>query len=103
MKIYRKIWESYNGPIPKDEFGKSFQIHHLDGNRYNNDISNLMCLSAEDHIALHRSQGDFLNPPKKKKEHNKPKLICPHCGYVGSSRSRIYDIYHGDNCIHSIK
>ena len=41
MNKYRKIWESYYGPIPKDENGISYEIHHIDGNRDNNDINNL--------------------------------------------------------------
>lgn len=62
MKQYgnhRKIWEEANGPIPKDVFGRSYHIHHLDGDIENNDISNLLCLSAKDHYLLHKSKGDF--------------------------------------------
>jgi hypothetical protein len=59
MANYRKIWEDANGPIPKDELGRSYEIHHIDGNRENNDLSNLMCVSIEDHIKIHKNQGDF--------------------------------------------
>ena len=37
---YRKIWETHNGEIPKDTDGRSFEIHHIDGNRNNNSIEN---------------------------------------------------------------
>jgi hypothetical protein len=56
---YRKLWEQHNGPIPKDETGRSFEIHHIDGNRANNSIDNLMCLSIKDHYKLHIKQKDY--------------------------------------------
>lgn len=56
---YRKIWERHHGPIPKDENGVSFQIHHIDGNKNNNNIENLTCLSIEDHYQLHLSQKEY--------------------------------------------
>lgn len=56
---YRKIWEQFYGPIPKDEYGRSFEIHHIDNNRRNNSINNLLCLSAEDHFKLHYEKGEF--------------------------------------------
>ncbi len=57
-KNYRKIWVHYNGPIPKDEKGRSYEIHHIDGNRKNNHISNLKCVSIQEHYEIHKSQGD---------------------------------------------
>ena len=57
--IYRKIWEHHNGKIPKDELGRSYEIHHVDGNRDNNNISNLLCISIEEHWQIHYNQGDY--------------------------------------------
>lgn len=59
MCIYRKIYESHFGQIPKDEQGRSYEIHHIDGNRKNNDISNLKCVSIQEHYDIHYSQGDW--------------------------------------------
>jgi hypothetical protein len=59
MTNYRKIWENANGPIPKDELGRSYEIHHIDKNRKNNDISNLMCVSIEEHYKIHLNQKDY--------------------------------------------
>ena len=59
MDIYRKIWIKHNGPIPKDIDGRTFEVHHLDGNRKNNDISNLVCVSIQEHYDIHLSQGDY--------------------------------------------
>jgi len=55
MSAYRKIWEKTYGEIPK-----GYEIHHKDGNRDNNSICNLMCVSIEQHYHIHLSQGDYL-------------------------------------------
>lgn len=57
--MHRKIYEKFFGPIPKDENGRTFEIHHKDGNRKNNNIENLLCVSIEDHLKIHLDQGDF--------------------------------------------
>lgn len=57
---YRDIWINHNSPIPLDENGRTYEIHHLDGNRTNNTISNLICVSITDHYDIHYKQGDFL-------------------------------------------
>jgi hypothetical protein len=59
MQNYRKIWETHFGKIPKDENNRSYEIHHKDGNRFNNDISNLECLSIQEHYDIHYAQGDL--------------------------------------------
>jgi len=60
MKInYRKIWEKTFGSIPKDDEGRSFEIHHRDGNRTNNSIENLICISIQEHYDIHYEQGDY--------------------------------------------
>jgi len=53
---YRKLWEQHYGPIPKDKNGRTFDIHHIDGNRTNNSLDNLICLSIEDHYKIHMDQ-----------------------------------------------
>lgn len=55
---YRRIWESHFGPIPVDDSGRPYEIHHVDGNRNNNDISNLVCVSIDEHYKIHNEQGD---------------------------------------------
>jgi hypothetical protein len=56
---YRSIWIKTYGKIPKDSLGRSYEIHHIDGNRQNNDISNLICISIEEHYNIHYKQNDF--------------------------------------------
>lgn len=56
---YRKIYEQHYGPIPKDSDGRTYEIHHKDGNRKNNDTTNLQCVSIQEHYDIHYSQGDW--------------------------------------------
>ena len=58
-KEHRRVWEKHFGKIPKDENGRSYEIHHLDNNPLNNDINNLVCLSIDDHYTLHKSKGEY--------------------------------------------
>jgi len=58
-KNYRSIWESHYGSIPKDDDGRSYEIHHIDNDSTNNDISNLRCVSIKQHYDVHYSQGDW--------------------------------------------
>lgn len=46
--LHRAIWESVHGPVPVGH-----HIHHLDENTFNNDITNLACISASEHARLH--------------------------------------------------
>lgn len=46
MHVY--VWEYYNGKVPK-----GYEIHHADGDKSNNNISNLQCLAAETHRKYH--------------------------------------------------
>lgn len=59
MVNYRKIWEKYYGEIPNDEEGRPYDIHHIDGDRNNNSISNLKAVSIREHYEIHRSQKDW--------------------------------------------
>lgn len=56
---YIKIWKKTYGDIPKDDQGRSYEIHHIDGNAENNLLENLACVSIEEHYKIHLSQGDY--------------------------------------------
>jgi len=56
---YRKIYEDHYGPVPKDSDGRSYEIHHIDGNHKNNDPNNLKCVTIQEHYEIHYSQGDW--------------------------------------------
>ncbi|MFE5159122.1 HNH endonuclease [Streptomyces sp. NPDC056697] len=49
--MHRDVWEFHNGPVPD-----GCDIHHLDHDRTNNDISNLACLTKDEHTRLHHAE-----------------------------------------------
>mgnify|MGYP006290910017 CR=1 FL=1 len=54
MSIYRRLYEHIHGSIPS-----GYHIHHKDGNHSNNDLSNLVAVTAKEHYDIHYSQGDY--------------------------------------------
>jgi hypothetical protein len=56
---YRKIYENHFGPIPKDSDGRSYEIHHIDGDHTNNDLANLKCITIQEHYDIHYNQDDY--------------------------------------------
>lgn len=70
---YRKIYEGHYGPIPKDTTGRTYEIHHIDGNRKNNSPENLIALSIQDHFDLHYSQQDWFACHRLATRMRKPK------------------------------
>lgn len=56
---YRRIYENHYGKIPNDPEGRTYDIHHIDGNHTNNNPNNLEALSLEEHIAIHEHNGDW--------------------------------------------
>ena len=59
MTRHRTIYEANFGPIPKDETDRSYEIHHIDGDKNNNSIDNLKCVSIQEHYDIHYRQGDW--------------------------------------------
>ena len=45
MSLHRIIFETFNGPIPKNK-----QIDHIDGNKQNNTLENLRCVTPKENI-----------------------------------------------------
>lgn len=56
---YRKIYEKHYGPIPKDDTGRSYDIHHIDGDHNNCSPENLKAVTVQEHYDIHYSQGDW--------------------------------------------
>lgn len=56
---YRKIWEESYGEIPKDSDGRSYEIHHVNGNHNDNRLENLICIPIKEHYDIHYKQGDY--------------------------------------------
>ena len=53
--IYRLVYNCFGGIIPKH-----YQIHHIDYNRNNNNINNLICMTAKEHRDIHRPLSCYL-------------------------------------------
>ena len=47
-RLHRVVWAHHYGPIPK-----GCHVHHKDGDRNNNDISNLELLDGREHLSRH--------------------------------------------------
>lgn len=60
MHVY--VWEYYNGKVPD-----GYHVHHVDGDKSNNEIENLRLEKAFDHMSYHAKQ-NYKNNPEKYKE-----------------------------------
>src|SRR3990167_7766325 len=49
--LHRRIWEEEHSTIPK-----GYHIHHIDGNKFNNSLTNLQLISASEHIKHHQEE-----------------------------------------------
>lgn len=54
-RVHRIVWELHNGPVPE-----GLEIDHIDGNKQNNDISNLRAVSHSENLRFARAlRGDW--------------------------------------------
>lgn len=59
MSSYRKVYEKHYGPIPVDENGRTYEIHHINGDHSDNRIENLKAVTIVEHYKIHYDQGDW--------------------------------------------
>lgn len=52
--LHQEVWKHHNGPIPKGH-----EIHHSDGDPFNNDITNLECLTVAEHRRRDAERGGY--------------------------------------------
>lgn len=53
-RLHVYVWEKHNGKVPD-----GYQVHHIDGDKTNNDISNLQLLSQSEHMRYHNNADDM--------------------------------------------
>jgi hypothetical protein len=75
IKFHRFIWECANGEIPE-----GFDIHHKNGDKLNNSISNLELMERFEHNHLHKSGENHPNWHKKFSEKTRQKMSLAHKG-----------------------
>lgn len=56
---HRQVYKEHYGPIPKDINGRSYDIHHIDGDHTNNDPTNLKAVTIQEHYNIHYTQGEY--------------------------------------------
>jgi hypothetical protein len=66
VRLHRYVWEYFNGVIPE-----GMQIHHIDCDKGNNDISNLELLKTTKHQRFHGKERAINDPKWLKKFHEK--------------------------------
>ena len=70
--LTRSVWKFFNGEIPD-----GYEVHHLDDDKYNDDISNLALLTREEHLKLH---ADRRRGVKTFREPKQKTFVCEYCG-----------------------
>lgn len=54
LRLHQRVWEHHNGHIPQ-----GWHVHHKNGDKTDNRLENLECLSAADHMRLHPNTKPF--------------------------------------------
>ena len=83
--LHIRVWEDLHGPIPE-----GMVIHHINGDKTDNNIDNLVCLTRRDHGLIHPGRHSPLSEKEIEALRNRVKktwkntpyrlLICEHCG-----------------------
>ena len=97
IRLHCYIWEKHNGTIPK-----RYHVHHIDRNKLNNDISNLMIMSASDHRRLHESMITEEQVVERRRildEYARPKA----CEWHGSDKGIEWHKEHGKEVVKKLK
>ena len=79
-RLHRAVWKAFFGDIPD-----GYEIHHCDGNKDNNNIENLQCLSKSEHASRHQQK-------------NREQRTCPVCGQQFVVRKSSRKIYCSPQC-----
>ena len=61
ITLHRAVWTYYHGEIPD-----GYVVHHIDGNKSNNDVSNLTIMTSAEHRKLHAGNDSITAASRKK-------------------------------------
>lgn len=59
-RLHRKVWEYHNGPIPD-----GYDVHHINGDRSDNDIENLQLLPGIEHNRIHAQEPERIEKSRR--------------------------------------
>ena len=111
LRLHRAVWIYHNGAVPYKH-----HVHHIDENRDNNEIGNLMVKPMSDHLSLHSKKSNHDKAIKAAQDaapewhrseegrrwhkqhyeemkdvlHENVTKICEHCGneFIGKKHSK---------------
>lgn len=109
ISLHRAIWTVHRGPIPP-----GFHIHHVNGDKSDNRLENLECLSHGEHssrhcqekLAPHREKaiaGSIAATRRNTAIHRQRVLTCAQCGGSYSSGSAHPRVYCSSACIEAAR
>ncbi|MBR1398089.1 MAG: HNH endonuclease [Selenomonadaceae bacterium] len=87
VSMHRAVWTYFNGEIPV-----GYDIHHIDFDKENNDISNLIMLTKSQHQSIHSS----INGKKTRKE--RKIFTCIACGQEFEANNMGHNLYCSQEC-----
>ena len=85
---HREVWKAKHGKIPAGH-----HVHHIDGNKSNNDISNLRAMPRREHIAMHpqRQYATTCTECGKIVVYKRSfKGVCKSCQYKRADKQRMF-------------
>lgn len=85
-RLHRAVWEYHHGEIPK-----GYHVHHVDGDRCNNNISNLTLLLGSNHLSEHMNDSE--RKAKSRKDIRKAIAAAP--AWHGSEEGRLWHSERG--------
>jgi hypothetical protein len=93
-KEHRSIMEQHLGRklLSKEH------VHHIDGNKLNNDISNLLLTSPKEHTIIHNNK-----PNKKWRSQKNKEIICNNCGIKKTIKNWMKQKYCSRKCYDLIR